>query len=120
MGLVNARIVLQMVRLVILMVDVWGGDDWLDFGAFRQTNLDYFTEQTTARGDGPHVIREGYEDYENFLRAGSAEDFAKAGGLDQLPWWHKMIEHPAYDGFWQEQALDKTMAVQPLKVPTMW
>ncbi len=31
-----------------------------------------------------------------------------------------MTEHPAYDAFWQEQALDKTMAAQPLKVPTMW
>ena len=29
-------------------------------------------------------------------------------GLDQLPWWHKMTEHPAYDAFWQGQALDKT------------
>jgi predicted acyl esterase len=27
---------------------------------------------------------------------------------------------PAYDKFWSEQALDKTMAEQPLKVPTMW
>ena len=31
-----------------------------------------------------------------------------------------MAEHPAYDGFWQGQALDKIMATQPLKVPTMW
>ena len=44
----------------------------------------------------------------------------KAAGLDQLPWWRKIIEHPAYDAFWQEQALDRTMAAQPLTVPTMW
>ena len=31
-----------------------------------------------------------------------------------------MAEHPAYDSFWRLQALDKTMAAQPLKVPTMW
>ena len=54
------------------------------------------------------VVREGYDDYENFRRAGSAGDFAKAGGLDQLPWWRKIAEHPAYDAFWQGQALDKT------------
>ena len=41
-------------------------------------------------------------------------------GLDQLPWYRKTVEHPAYDAFWKEQALDKTMAAQPLKVPTMW
>ncbi len=55
-----------------------------------------------------------------FLKAGSAGDFAKAHGLDALPWWKKVSEHPAYDAFWQEQALDKTMAQQPLSVPTMW
>ena len=65
-------------------------------------------------------MRQGYDDYENFRRAGSAGDFARAAGLDQLPWWRKTAEHPAYDAFWQEQALDKTMAAQPLTVPTMW
>ena len=62
----------------------------------------------------------GYDDYENFRRAGSAGDFAQAAGLDQLPCWRKIAEHPAYDAFWQRQALDKTMAAQPLNVPTMW
>ena len=32
------------------------------------------------------------------------------GGLDQLPFWHTVEEHPAYDAFWQGQALDKIMA----------
>jgi hypothetical protein len=65
-------------------------------------------------------VREGYDDYENFRRAGSAGDLAKAAGLDQLPWWRKTAEHPSYDAFWQEQALDRTMAAQPLTVPTIW
>ena len=65
-------------------------------------------------------MRRGYDDYENFRRAGSAGDFAKAAGLDQLPWYRKTVEHPAYDSFWSDQALDKTMAAQPLTVPTMW
>ena len=120
MALVNPHPALKVAAPMSPMVDGWMGDDWFHFGAFRQTNFDYFTEQTTVRGAGHPVIRQGYEDYENFLRAGSAGDFAKAGGLDQLPWWHKTTEHPAYDTFWQEQALDKTMSKQPLKVPTMW
>ena len=37
-----------------------------------------------------------------------------------MPYWRKLSEHPAYDAYWQEQALDKIMAKQPLKVPTMW
>jgi len=102
------------------MIDGWMGDDWFHYGAFRQVNLDYFTEQTTVRGAGQAVVRRGYDDYENFRRTGSAGDWAKAAGFDQLPWWRKVTEHPAYDAFWREQALDKTMAAQPLTVPTIW
>jgi len=102
------------------MIDGWKGDDWLNNGAFRQVNFDYFTGQLTQRGKGVSIAREGYDDYNNLLRAGSAGDFARAAGLEQLPWWHKLTEHPAYDAFWQEQALDKVMATTPLKVPTMW
>jgi len=31
-----------------------------------------------------------------------------------------MSEHPAYDAFWQEQALDKFVAAHPSNVPTLW
>mgnify|MGYP001094478482 CR=1 FL=1 len=102
------------------MIDGWMGDDWLNYGAFRQVNFDYFTGQLTQRGKGTGIPRQGHDDYSNFLRAGSAGDYAKAAGLEQLPWWHKLTEHPAYDAFWQQQALDKVMARTPLKVPTMW
>ncbi len=119
-ALVNPHPALKVAAPMSPMVDGWMGDDWFHFGAFRQTNFDYFTDQTTMRGEGHEIPREAYDDYTNFLRAGSAGDFAKAAGLDQLPWWRKTAEHPAYDAFWQAQALDKVMAVQPLKVPTMW
>ena len=120
MALVNPHPALKVAAPMSPMVDGWMGDDWFHYGAFRQTNFDYFTGQTTARGEGQKLLRQGAEDYDNFLRAGSAGDFAKAAGLEQLPWWRKTAEHPAYDAFWQEQALDKIMAAQPLKVPTMW
>jgi putative CocE/NonD family hydrolase len=102
------------------MVDGWMGDDWFHYGAFRQANLDYFAEQTTVRGKGEAVVREGYDDYENFRRAGSAGDFARAAGFDQLAWWRKVAEHPSYDAFWQGQALDRILAAQPVRVPTIW
>jgi putative CocE/NonD family hydrolase len=40
--------------------------------------------------------------------------------MEQLPYWHVMVEHPAYDGFWQSQALDKLIVQKPVTVPTMW
>jgi uncharacterized protein len=120
MALVNPHPALKVAAPESPMVDGWMGDDWFHYGAFRQVNFDYFTEQTTVRGEGSAIPRQSYDDYTNFLRGGSAGDFAKANGLDQLPWWLKLAEHPMYDAFWEEQALDKTMAAQPLKVPVMW
>jgi len=102
------------------MVDGWMGDDWFHYGAFRQTNFDYFAGQTIKRGEGEPIARGNYDDYEAFRRAGSAGNFARLHGLDQLPWNYKVMEHASYDGFWQGQALDKLIAQHPPKVPTMW
>src|ERR1044071_2713697 len=97
MALVNPHPALKVAAPMSPMVDGWMGEDWVHFGAFRQVNLDYFTDQTTVKGAGNSIVRQGYDDYENFRRAGSAGDYAKAAGLDQLPWWRKITEHPAYD-----------------------
>ena len=102
------------------MVDGWMGDDWFHYGAFRQSNFDYTASQTTKKDAGDPVPRDAYDDYEAFRRFGSAGAYARAHGLDQLPWAEKMIEHPAYDAFWKGQALDNLVADQPSQVPTMW
>jgi hypothetical protein len=120
MGLINPHPALKAAAPQSAMVDGWMGDDWFHYGAFRQTNLDYFTGQMSDRGEGKAIPREGLDDYANFLRAGSAGDYARAAGLDQIPYYRKVTEHPSYDAFWSQQALDKTLAEQPLKVPTMW
>jgi uncharacterized protein len=120
MGLVNPHPALKVAAPESPMVDGWMGDDWFHYGAFRNVNLDYFTEQSSVRGAGQLIPRKGYDDYDNLLRGGSTGDFAREAGLEQLPSWRKVIEHPAYDSFWREQALDHIMAAQPLTVPTMW
>jgi uncharacterized protein len=102
------------------MVDGWMGDDWFHYGAYRNINLDYITEQTTVRGSGAAIPRQYYDDYTGLLLAGSTGDFARAAGLEQYPFWRKIDEHPAYDAFWSGQALDKLIAQVPLTVPTMW
>jgi len=101
------------------MVDGWRGDDWFHNGAFRQVNFGYFAGQTGAKAEGKPLARGGTDDYEAFRRAGSAGDFAKLHGIDQLPFWKKLTEHPAYDAYWQGQALDRILAREPLTVPTM-
>ncbi len=102
------------------MVDGWMGDDWFHYGAFRQTSLDFLPEQMSAKGEGESITRAGYDDYANFLAAGSAGDFAQAAGLDQFPFWRRMQAHPARDAFWQGQALDHLVADHPSDVPTLW
>jgi len=54
-----------------------------------------------------------------FMEAGSAGVLGRRRGLEQLGFWRKILEHPAYDAFWRDQAMDKLLAAQPLKVPTM-
>ncbi|TPG39093.1 CocE/NonD family hydrolase [Sphingomonas koreensis] len=102
------------------MVDGWMGDDWFHYGAFRQVNLDYFTGQSSKQGGGQEVPREGYDDYQNFLDAGSAGHWAEEHGFKQLPWWNRLSAHPAYDAFWQQQALDKIVPEHASDVPTIW
>jgi putative CocE/NonD family hydrolase len=101
------------------MVDGWRGDDWFHNGAFRQPNLAYIAGQNAARGKGESIVTGVYDDYDAYLRAGSTGAFARQFGLDQLNFTKKLFEHPAYDSYWQEQALDKILGARPLKVPTM-
>jgi putative CocE/NonD family hydrolase len=102
------------------MIDSWRGDDWFHNGAFRQPNMHFFVSQTSRKGAGVSIATGIYDEYDDYLRAGSAGAYAKKYGVDALPFMKKVMEHPAYDQYWQEQALDKLIAKKPLKVPTMY
>jgi len=101
------------------MVDGWRGDDWFHNGAYRQNNWGYFAGQTEVKGDGEPIATGVYDDYDAYLRAGSSGDFARRYGVAGLPYSQKVLQHPAYDSYWSEQALDRTLAAKPPKVPTM-
>ncbi len=120
MALVNPHPALKAAVPECPMVDGWKGDDWFHNGAYRQTNFDYIYGQTTERGEGKQIARGVYDDYQLFLGLGSAGAFAHRFGIDALPFYQKLSEHPAYDQFWSEQALDRTLAAQPLTVPTLY
>src|SRR5271154_7450365 len=63
MALINPHPALKADVPMNSMVDGWEGDDWFHNGAFRQNSLDYYTDQTTARGEGKPVARASYDDY---------------------------------------------------------
>jgi putative CocE/NonD family hydrolase len=108
------------------LMDGWMGDDWFHNGAFRQMMLPYIYMQTAGResgiynGVGDGAIRNTHDDYDTFLRAGSAGDYVRKYGFDQLPWVTRTMAHPAYDAMWQAQAVDKLLAARPSSVPTLW
>jgi putative CocE/NonD family hydrolase len=101
------------------MVDGWRGDDWFHNGAFRQMNIDYIWEQIATRDNTALFWWSNADLYDAFMRAGSAGEFGRIHGLEQIGFWKKITEHPAYDSFWQSQAMDNILAAQPLKVPVM-
>jgi putative CocE/NonD family hydrolase len=101
------------------MVDGWRGDDWFHNGAFRQINLSYIMEQVVTRRNDAHWFTSHYDDYDTFMRAGSAGELARQRGVEQSGFWRKLAAHPAYDEFWQSQAVDTLLAKQPVTVPTL-
>ena len=101
------------------MVDGWMGDDWFHNGAYRQSAFDYIAGQTAAKDDDTAVPTGIADSYALFLQAGSAGDYARKYGIDALPFARKLMEHPAYDAFWQGQAVDKLLGARTLTVPTM-
>ncbi len=112
------------------MVDGWMGDDWFHNGAFRQQNMPYIYEQEGTRGGG--FLGAGgnsawwtstFDDYDLYMRAGSAGELGREHGMEQVGFWNKILAHPAYDAFWSEQAVDKVLADyyahNPMDVPIL-
>jgi putative CocE/NonD family hydrolase len=101
------------------MVDGWMGDDWFHNGAFREQGMSYIYDQEATRKNDEEWWTSHHDDYDMFLQAGSAGELGRRRGLEQVGFWRKLLEHPAYDAFWREQAVDKILAARPLKVPVM-
>ena len=118
-ALVNPHPALKVAVPMNPMVDGWCGDDWFHNGAFRQYGLSYMWEQVGTRDNSSKYEIDEADAYSHFLKYGSAGALATAQGLDQIGFWQKIKQHQAWDGFWQEQAMDKVLAKAPLKVPTM-
>jgi putative CocE/NonD family hydrolase len=120
MSLVNPHPALKASVPINPMVDVWKGDDWFHNGAFRQEMISYVYGQTATKSSDEDWFSAGYDDYDNFMRHGSAGAYGQAMGMDQLPFWVRLTEHPAYDEYWQDQAVDRILAERPLTVPTLF
>jgi putative CocE/NonD family hydrolase len=101
------------------MVDGWLGDDWFHNGAYRQAFMDYIYNQEASRDNDIKWWNSHFDSYDMFMQAGSAGELGRQRGMEQLGFWQKLLAHPTYDAFWQDQAVDKVLADRPLKVPVM-
>jgi putative CocE/NonD family hydrolase len=119
MALVNPHPALKVSVPMNPMVDGWKGDDWFHYGAFRQLNVSWIYNQVATRKGDAKWWRSHNDEYDMWMQAVSAGELGRRRGLDQLGFWNKLVEHPAYDAFWQDQAVDKLLAQQPLKTPVM-
>jgi uncharacterized protein len=119
MALVNPHPALKVSVPMNPMVDGWMGDDWFHNGAFRQQNMPYIYEQEATRDNTAKWWTSHFDDYDMFMQAGSAGELGRRRGLEQVGFWRKILAHPTYDAFWQDQAMDKVLAAQPLTVPVM-
>jgi putative CocE/NonD family hydrolase len=119
MALVNPHPALKVSVPMNPMVDGWIGDDWFHNGAFRQQNIPYIHDQEATRDNKTKWWSSHFDDYDMYMQSGNAGELARQHGLMQLGFWRKILEHPAYDAFWRQQAVDRILAEQPLTVPVM-
>ncbi|HVC45630.1 MAG TPA: CocE/NonD family hydrolase [Terracidiphilus sp.] len=121
MALVHPHPALKVAVPMNPMVDGWMGDDWFHNGAFRQQNMPYIYEQEGTRANTEKWWSPVHDDYDLYMRAGSAGELGRQHGMQQLGFWRKILAHPAYDSFWSDQAVDKVLkqdfSEEGIKVP---
>jgi hypothetical protein len=119
MALVNPHPALKVSVPMNPMVDGWMGDDWFHNGAFRQQNMSYIWDQEATRVSDAKWWTSYFDEYDTFMQAGSAGELGERRGMAQVGFWQKLLAHPSYDAFWRDQAMDRVLAAEPLKVPVM-
>ena len=72
------------------VANTYKNDDDFHGGAFRLVGYDYYYAQDTEKAEEPDLWRPGYDDYDTFLKAGSAVRFHEdlRGGQAALPRAH--------------------------------
>jgi putative CocE/NonD family hydrolase len=119
MALVHPHPALKVAVPMNPVVDGWMGDDWFHNGAFRELNMPYIYKQEATRTSEEKWWTSQFDDYDVFMGAVSAGELGRQHGLEQTGFWRKLLEHPSYDSWWRDQAMDRVLAAQPLSVPTM-
>ena len=119
MALINPHPALKVSVPMNPMVDGWMGDDWFHNGAFREQNMPYIYEQVATRKNDAKWWTGHFDDYDLYMSAGSAGELGSASWLGTDRLLEKAARPSQLRRILEDQAMDKVLAAQPLKVPVM-
>jgi putative CocE/NonD family hydrolase len=98
------------------MTDVWMGDDFFHYGAFRETyGFDYVQQLEAQKTDARVSSKDDQFDF--FLSHVNFAGAAAAAGMTDLPTAQKFLMQPTYTRFWQDMAVEKRLHAP--EVPTL-
>jgi len=103
--------------------DMFLGDDFHHNGAFR---LSYGFEYVARMETGKEQARFDFDKYDTFdwyLSLGPLSEIDKRYFHGDKPTWSNFVNHPNYDSFWQQQAVELTLTkttVPNLNVAGWW
>ncbi len=101
MALVNPHPALKVSVPMNPMVDGWMGDDWFHNGAFREQGMSYIYEQEASRNNRVSWWTSHFDEYNDFLEAGSAGELGRRHGIEQVGFWRKLLEkNRQWTRFW--------------------
>ena len=99
------------------------GDDFHHNGAFRLSyGFEYATRMETDKEQARFSF-DRYDTYEWYLRLGPLSNVNEKYLHGKIPTWNDFVEHPNYDKFWQQQAMEgylKKVNVPMLVVAGWW
>ena len=88
------------------VTDTWLGDDFFHQGAFRQTQAILYSAYIEA-GKEPSITGDDW--YKLLLNIPTLDSIGKAAGVAGQPSWLAFRNHPAWDSYWQERALQNVL-----------
>jgi uncharacterized protein len=103
--------------------DMFLGDDFHHNGAFRLSyGLEYVARMETGKIQS-HFDFDKYDTFDWYLSLGPLSDIDKRYFHGEKPTWNNFVQHPNYDSFWQQQAVNlilKKTTVPNLNVAGWW
>jgi uncharacterized protein len=103
--------------------DMFLGDDFHHNGAFRLSYGLEYVARMEANKEQSHFDFDKYDTFDWYLSLGPLSEIDKRYFHGERPTWTNFVNHPNYDSFWKQQAVQlilKTTTVPNLNVAGWW